>query len=136
MYRRQLLENDDRNFIQGNPRRMRTYNAALSDKPSVLRAQAVKPLSGADLEPVQKSWIGKKLIYMASGKDDIELSGFRQGLQHNPNNSVSEYLIAQYARPNIYRIIYPNTKFAYDHRPGRMNVFVDGNDIIRDIQFF
>lgn len=134
MYRRQLLENDDRNFIEGNPRRMRTYNAALSDKPSVLRAQAVKPISGADLEPVQKSWIGKKLIYMASGKDDIELSGFRQGLPRP--DTISEYVIAQYARPNIYRIIYPNTKYAYDHRPGRMNIFVDGNDIVRDVQYF
>ena len=155
--RRQLLGHDHRNFRDQSFRKKRTYNAAPAYfKPSVYRAQAYAPESATRLDSVQLSWIGKKIIYHGQEGDLAHWPGNRLVDFHG---MIPEYVIARYAIPNSYRIIYTsdldkeinqlstlkysNTAldatsiYTYEYRPGRMNIIIDPQtDIIRDIQYF
>lgn len=135
MRRRQLLATDIKLEIEGNPRRMRTRQGAPATHQTIWRAGVAdtsyghyKPQTADNLSDIQKSWIGKKIIYMDNRVPS--------------RNGVQEYEIAKYAQPEEYRIIIVNSmngtssKVTGEYIPSRMNIFVDTNDVIVGINYF
>lgn len=149
MARRMLLSHDSPQVEDNDYRKKRTYmSAPSSTHATIMRAAAYKPTSGANLDKMQTSWIGKKLI-------------FNDQLARRNINVVHEKDIALYASPYIYRILFvndpkvtdiqnlmfyddPTIKNDFrvrsvptvDFKPARMNVLVDLNNIIQDIRYF
>jgi hypothetical protein len=153
--RRQILEDQPREWVEGDFRKKRTYSAAKTlNHQTIMRAAAYKPKSGSNLDETQLNWIGKKIIYMNQGLDPVEDLRYPGWMN---KNTVPEYVIAKYAQPVSYRIIYVDSDIeglmmyddpvgrnalkarsvlTTDFRPGRMNILVDLNDIIRDVRYF
>jgi hypothetical protein len=131
------------NFHDHTPNKMRSVMTDHAFQPTNLyRSMERAAESGASqLSPVQQSWIGKYFIPM----------GYEPA---NPqkNNYVYEKEIAYNVKPWIFRVLYigqPNalkfmsqstgidtvSKPNADYHPGRLNIFVDVNDVIQKIEF-
>jgi hypothetical protein len=135
MLRRQVLSHDDlvhkEFYHQTSPRKWRTYGSAKNYIPSIMYSGIPKG--------IDSSWVGKKIIYW---NGDSVKSYIRQIRETKYGDSISEYDIARYARPNIYRIIFVDnngiirSKIETSYQPSRMNIFVNDKDIITKISYF
>jgi hypothetical protein len=160
MMRRHVLSHDDQarhdykdvNMVMRTPRKWRTYEYSTAYQPSVMHAGSLV-YSAKSGDPAF-DWVGKKIVYwngdsvwdyarqLQSLYDPSDPNGERRGKINKDANVVYEYDIAKFCRPNIYRFIYidENGKFLSkpetSYRPGRMNLLIDRQDIIRGVQYF
>lgn len=140
MLRRQVLSHDDlvhkEFYHQTSPRKWRTFSSAAnfgerSYVPSIMYLGIP--------EGVPSEWIGKKIIYW---NGESVSSYVKQVRESKYGNSISEYDIARKLRPNIYRIIFVDSKgkirskIESSYQAGRLNIFVNENDVIVKISYF
>lgn len=86
-------------------------------------------------------WIGKKLIYWQGESLDSFVQQVRL-MKFSKENAISEFEIAQFARPNTYRIIFVDNAGIWRSKPdttyraGRLNLFIGPDDRIRGVGYF
>jgi len=137
------LSNDDlvhpEFYHQTSPRKWRSYTSAATYSPSIYN-KCGNGCKQPELTPMEHSWIGKKILYWTGDSISSYVKQVRE--TKYGKNSIGEYEIAKYARPNIYRILFLDqdgkikSKPEVSYRPGRMNILVDTNDIIRGVLYF
>lgn len=146
MIRNQVLSTDQRYRYQHSPRKSRTYNASGVFQPSLLYKP--KYWTAPEFDPRYR-WVGKKFIPWDGGSLDPLLYRSLTNIANIgklSSNYVSEYEIANYAKSHIYRIVYVvidkngklkfRSKPSVDLVPGRLNVLLTPDNIIRDIGYF
>lgn len=160
MLRRQVISHDDLarseyrdvNMQMRTPRKWRGYQYSTAYQPSAQHAtRFVYTAKGEDPE---SAWVGKRVVYwqgdsvwtyarqLQSLYDPTDPNGERRGKANAHAGVVYEYDIAKFCRPNIYRFIYVDddgnflSKPEVSYRPGRMNILIDRNDVIRKIMYF
>lgn len=150
--RRQLLSNDDlvhsEFYHQTTPRKWRSSGSAVnvsagtgstSYAPSILY-QSKKGFAVPAEGSTERTWIGKTLIYWTGESLSSYVKQIRE-LKYGKNN-IGEYEIAQFTRPNIYRILFVDkdgswrSKPEVSYRAGRLNLIVGPDDIIKAIAYF
>ena len=160
MIRRHIIAQDLRYSHETTPRKQRTYAHSSAFQPSLLyRSPGPSPLgprgiyvpgTNWDDSPAQK-WIGK--VFISNETSPQELQIVLQ--QAKKRDYITESEVAQYAKPNYFRIIrvrysepglirglieepqmivrsFPNVR----GRPKQLNLFLDENDIIREVRYF
>jgi hypothetical protein len=156
--RRQVLSHDDlvhhEFYHQTTPRKWRTSSGSgfISTNlntpgyiPSWLwqdntNGQAQRGYFEPEKTTSQHAWIGKKLLYWNGESLDSYVAQIRQ-LKYGPA-AIGEFEIAQFARPNDYRIIFVDKNGNWRSNPnisyqaGRLNVLVGPDDIIQKIAYF
>lgn len=138
--RRQLISNELGYSNQISPRKVRTYRNTSLFQPTILYRGTIEK----DKNLLPNKWIGKKLIpwngeYIQSYVRSVQLG------TNNPD-IVSEFEIANYCKLYSYRILYVvidsngnmnvKSKPSIDFVPGRMNIFLTTDNIIRKIAYF
>lgn len=101
MLRRQLISDELRYSHQTSPRKVRTYGATGLFQPTILYRGDVTTA------PSNKRWVGRIL---APWNGNI-IQSYIRSVQLGRNNPevVSEFEIANFAKPHIYRILYTDT---------------------------
>lgn len=137
MQRRQFISDELRYSHQTSPRKVATFGGAPSPQPSILYINNVKT------DP-KSNWIGKILVPWNG--ENIE--SYKRAIQTGTNNPkyVSEFEIANFCRPYIYRIVYVEidknnnlfmkSKPSIEYVPSRLNVLLTPDNIIRSIAYF
>lgn len=80
-----------------------------------------------------RSWLGREFVPWDG--DYISSYAFNVRAEDSPDQ-ISEYEITRRLRPHTYRIIYPKSKPRIDYQPGRLNIFLDHNNIVRGLYYF
>jgi hypothetical protein len=146
--RRQILSFDDwvhtPFYHQTNPSKWRTINNvqyAPGYQPSRWTVRQFNQYqSPTTVDKPFRDWIGKKLLYWEGESIYSYIQQIR--MMKYGENSIGEYEIAQFTRPNIYRIIFIDKQGKWRSKPsveymaGRLNIFVDPDDVIRNIAYF
>jgi hypothetical protein len=150
--RRQLLSNDDLSHEEfyhlTSPRKWTSVKSAVnasantgstSYAPSILY-QSGKGFAIPAPNSTERTWIGKKLLYWMDDSVTSYVKQIRE-LKYG-KNSIGEFEIAQFTRPNIYRILFIDYEGRWRSKPevsyqaGRLNLMVDPDDIIRAVAYF
>ena len=138
MWRRQLISDELRYSHQTSPRKTRTLRSGGVFLPTILYRN--------DMEvDMTNNWVGKEFIPW-NGEFILPYVRSVYLMKNNPN-IVSEFEIANFAKPNIYRVLYviidPRTgklimksKPSVEYEPGRLNVLLTPDNIIRKIAYF
>jgi len=150
--RRQVLSHDDwvhpQFYQQTTPRKWRTVNYATNvstnlDSPgyqSSLFHQQNHGYYTPNKENVESTWVGKKLLAW----EGESVSSYVQQIREMKYGAgaISEYEIAMFARPRIYRILYVDangnwrSKPDVSYRAGRLNIMVGPDDVIKSVGYF
>jgi hypothetical protein len=136
--RRHLISNELRYKHQTSPRKIKTHRGSSLFQPTILYKSA---LSSNPLVP----WIGKKLIPWNGEYIQPYLRSVQLGL-NNPY-VISEFEIADYCKPNSYRILYMvwcpihqqyvvKSKPQVDYVPSRLNIMLTTDNIIKNVLYF
>lgn len=138
--RRQFISDELRYSHQTSPRKSRTFRGSSLFQPTILYRGDIDTVK----EEIPNSWVGRKLIpwngeYIQSYIRSVQLG-------KNDPTVVSEFEIANYCKSNSYRILYVffdlngqmivKSKPQIDFVPGRMNLFLTTDDVIRKIAYF
>lgn len=139
MIRRQLISDELRYSHQTSPRKTRTIQGSSLNNPTILYIHKLEK----NMLEKPNHWIGKKLIQWDGEYIQPYLREKQLGL-NNPS-VISEFEIANYCKPNTYRILYgfkKNGKFYIKSKPSvewvpsRMNIVLTPDNIIQQILYF
>jgi hypothetical protein len=145
--RRQFVSYDDwvhkPFFHQTSPRKWRANQAAQfipNYTPSILYTRGHRGVY-VPTNDAPGYWIGKKLLYWQGESLYSYVQQVRLARDAR-DDAISEFEIAQFTRPNIYRIIFVDeygvwrSKPDISYRAGRLNIFVGPDDRIRGVGYF
>lgn len=137
MIRRQLISDELRYSHQTSPRKVRTFRGPGQFQPTLLYR---RELESNQPDGIPARWIGRILI---PWNGNIIQSYIRTvQLGRNDPAIISEFEIANYAKPNTYRILYVDgdivkSKPQIGYVPNRLNVLVDPvSNIIQSVLYF
>lgn len=137
MLRRQLISDELRYSHQTSPRKTRTVQGSSLFQPTLLYKSDVAVFDPSD-------WVGREFVpWNGENIESYKRSVF---LGTNNPDYVSEFEIANYAKPNMYRIVYVircqghlyfKSKPNIEYIPSRLNLLITPSDnIIRKVAYF